>query len=108
MIRIKAYEEVHSDHIILFAVRVQSTEQVEYVSVKGSVTSPPVESLVDYPCLEECLELTMYTESEIPFSDDIPDTLSPQEFTYAGYPRTTLMGTAALKKHQLKRHLFMY
>ena len=62
--------------LFFFAFRAQSTEQVEYVSVKGSVTSPPVETLVDYPCLEECLELTMYTESEIPFSDDIPDTLS--------------------------------
>ena len=69
--------------LFFFAFRAQSTEQVEYVSVKGSVTSPPVETLVDYPCIEECEENYNYQHSEIPSSDEVSETLSPQEFTYA-------------------------
>jgi hypothetical protein len=46
--------------LFFFAVRVQSAEQIENISVKGSVTSPPVESLVDFPCIEECEENYTY------------------------------------------------
>ena len=84
--------------LFFFAVRAQSAEQVENESVKGSVISQSIESLVDYPCLEECSTHNIDTQSEIAASDETSETLSPHEFTYAGYPRTTLMGTAALKK----------
>ena len=92
--------------LFFFAVRIQSAEQIEYKSVKGSAISQPTESIVDYPCLEECEEHYTYQESEISSSDEVSETLSPQEFTYAGYPRTTLMGTAAFKKTSIKKTPF--
>lgn len=92
--------------LFFFAVRAQSAEQVENESVKGSVISQSIESLVDYPCLEECSTHNIDTQSEIAASDETSETLSPHEFTYAGYPRTTLMGTAALKKTSIKNTPF--